>query len=105
MKKTVLAVLALGGLLVLSRPAAAAEGPARVKPVNLSVNTTADEDDPFITSNGLALYYASNAKGKYDVMIAQRRSTFQAWGKGRLLEDYVITEADDRSVFVTTERR
>lgn len=103
MKTIALATLA-AGLVSLSLPAAPADTPARVKPINLPVNTKADEDDPFVSSSGLALYYTSNAEGKFDVMIAQRRSPRQAWGKGRLLEDYVMTEADDRGVYVTNDR-
>lgn len=73
------------------------------KATNLSINTAADEDDPYISSSGLTLWYAAKAKDKYDIMFAQRRSPAAAWGKGQLLEDYVRTEVDDRGVSLTRD--
>ena len=95
-----LAVLAVAGLL---RPLAAADEVKLVRPVNLAVNTEADEDDPFLSSSGLTLWYASNAGGKFDIMRAQRRNVRSAWAKGKLLEDYVRTEVDDRGVSLTRD--
>ncbi len=93
------AILFLAGLFVL--PAAPSDAP-RLKPVNLEpLNTAADEDDPHPASNNLLMYYSSNGKGKFDVMVSRRRGA--AWGKGQILEGYIQTEADDRSVFVTRE--
>lgn len=90
-------------ILVLALLAAAPEDPKLVKPVNLAVNTEADEDDPFLSSNGLTLWYAGNASGKYDIMVSQRRNVRMAWGKGKVLEDYVRTEVDDRGVCATRD--
>src|SRR5262249_51054294 len=95
-----LAVLTVAGL---SFPAYAAEDVKLVKPVNLSVNTEADEEDPFVSSSGLTLWYACNAKGKFDIMAAQRKNIRAAWSKGKLLEDYVRTEVDDRGVYATRD--
>jgi hypothetical protein len=101
---TIPAVLLLAGLCLL--PAAAADNPRPLKPVNLeTLNTEADEDDPHPSSNNLWLYYSANGKGKFDIMVSSRRSPNARWGKGQILEGYVQTEADDRSVFVTTEYR
>src|SRR5215469_5754386 len=76
---------------------------ADVKPINLSVNTEADEDDPFVSSSGLTLWYASNAEGKFDILASERRSIRAAWGKGKLLRDWVRTEVDDRGVCATRD--
>jgi hypothetical protein len=92
-------------LIVLALPADPKDEPAPLKPINLAVNTKADEDDPHVSSNGLSLYYASNAKGKFDLMASHRTNANQKWGPGKLLEDYVQTEVDDRSVFITPEGR
>src|SRR5215510_7684912 len=101
-----LAVLLVPGLIVLVPPAAPTDEPAAVKPVNLeTLNTARDEDDPHLGSNGLVLYYASNAKGKYDIMITTRANLTQPWSAGKPLEDYVQTDVDDRSVFATAEGR
>jgi Tol biopolymer transport system component len=82
-----------------------AEPPKPVKPINLAVNTDADEDDPHISSDGRVLYYAANGKGKFDIMFAERRNLTSPWGKGVILQDYIQTEADDRSLCVTVEGR
>jgi hypothetical protein len=90
-------------LLALLVRVARPDEPRLLKPINLAVNTPADEDNPHVASNGLTLYYASNARGKYDIMVSHRAKTTQTWGKGKPLEDWVQTEVDDRSVFVTVE--
>jgi hypothetical protein len=95
--------LPASALLGLLLPAARPDEPLRLKPTNLAVNTRADEDNPHLASDGLTLYYASNAKGKYDLMVSTRSKLNQPWGKGKALEDWVQTEVDDRSVFVTPE--
>jgi hypothetical protein len=85
-------------------PAAPADAPL-LKPVNLAVNTSADEDEPFLASRGLTLYYAANGKGKWDIMISQRSSAQKPWPAGEVLVDYIATEADDRGAWVTAEDR
>ncbi len=95
------AALILVGLCAL--PATSADAP-RLKPTNLdSINTEADEDDPFPASDNRWLYYSANGKGKFDIMVARRATAGSRWGKGQPLEGYVPTEADDRSVCVTPE--
>jgi hypothetical protein len=90
---------------VLAALALAADSPKPIPPVNLPVNTAADEDDPHVSSDNRVLYYASNAKGKFDLMVARRAKATLPWGKGETLQDYVQTEADDRSPFATAEGR
>ena len=85
-------------------PCAPADAPRPLKPIALSVNTRADEDDPHVADRGLTLYYAANRKGKWDIMVSRRRNPLQNWPAGRVLEDYVSTEADDRSVYATEGR-
>lgn len=93
-------------LVVLFIPALAAADETPVKPVNIDrVNTDKDEDDPHLGSNGLVLYYSSNAKGKYDIMLTTRAALTKPWAAGQPLEDYVQTKVDDRSVFATPEGR
>jgi hypothetical protein len=72
-----------------------------IKVINLGCNTKADEDEPHLAERGLTLYYASNAEGKFDIMVAKRRSKAVEWPKGKILEDYVSTVADDRGVYAT----
>jgi Tol biopolymer transport system component len=94
-------------LAVLWTPPAAtrAAAAARVEPVNLAVNTAANEDDPHVAGDGLTLYYASDAKGKYDIMFATRKKATDPWGRGDVLQDYIRTGGDDRGVYVTTPLR
>jgi hypothetical protein len=93
--------LVLAGLTLL--PAAPPAEPPRAKVGNLSVNTEADEDDPHIASNNLVLYYSASAKGKWDLMVARRGKIAAPWGKGMVLQDYIQTEVDDRSLCTTAE--
>ncbi len=101
--------VALGrGLQTTPQQAAVAEdAPRMVKPVNLDCNIKADEDDPFVSSNGLTLYYSSNAKTKIDLMVSRRSGG--KWTAGKLLDGYVQSPpnkkmpADDRGVFVTPD--
>jgi hypothetical protein len=103
MNKIPVVLLAASALAGPSLSARAAQEVKAAKPVNLIINTKADEDDPFLSSNGLTLWYASNAAGKYDIMLTQRKSIRVPWGKGRELQDYVQTEVDDRSVCLTRD--
>jgi hypothetical protein len=105
MKRTSVALLA-AGLAGLTLTAAPADEPKPLKPTNLALNTKADEDEPFLSSDALTLYYAANAKdGKFDIMFSHRRSRTQGWPAGQILQDYIQTPADDRGVFATTEGR
>jgi hypothetical protein len=96
-----LAALALAGLTLL--PAAAGDILPRNKLAHLSVNTEADEDDPYVAANNLVLYYAANTKGKWDLMVSRRSKPAAPWGTGEILQDYIQTEVDDRSPFATAE--
>jgi hypothetical protein len=99
-----LVVLSLGWSLLSSARAADPKG---VQPIHLGVNTEADEDEPFLSSSSLRLFYCSNAKDKkkMDIMMSQRGGTTRPWPRGNILEGYVRTPADDRSVFVTRDAR
>jgi hypothetical protein len=89
-------------LLLALLPTAQADVPP-LKPVNLTVNTKADEDEPFLDRTGLRLYYAANVKGKWDIMFSQRPSAQKSWPAGEVLQDYIATEADDRGACVRVE--
>jgi Tol biopolymer transport system component len=90
--------------LPLTMTAATTDEPKRLQPLNLPINTEADEEDPSLASNGLILYYASNAaKGKFDIMLTKRANPTAKWGSGALLNDYVRTEAHDRGASLTPE--
>jgi hypothetical protein len=78
------------------------EDAKKVKPINLSLNTTADEDDPNPSPDGLTLFYASNVGGKeFHLMVSSRRTTAQSWPAGKPLDD-LNSNTDDRSPFLTT---
>jgi len=87
-------------------PTTPGKGPEPLKPINFDqLNTAGDEDDPFPASDGLQMYYAANAKGKWDILVSSRRARTQPWPAGKLVEGFIRTEADDRSVFLTPEGR
>jgi len=101
-------VAVLTTLTALLLHTAADDAPKPVKPVNLACNTPADEDDPHISSNGLSLYYACNAKKKWDVMLSKLLPSSK-WGAGKEVEGYVNAlpdakkPANARGVFLTKD--
>jgi hypothetical protein len=103
MSRFSIAVLALS--LLASEAQVWAADEKALQPIHLSVNTNADEEDPHLASNGLTLYYAANGKGKFDIMIAERKTKAAPWGAGVVLQDYIQTEAADRCPFVTVDGR
>jgi hypothetical protein len=74
-----------------------------VKAINLPVNTKADEDDPFLSSSGLNLWYSCKAGGKFDILMAQRRNPRSAWGKGEVPDSYMQSQVDDRGACLTRD--
>jgi len=92
-------------LLLLALAAGPCPARAEIKVTNLSVNTEADEDDPHLSSGGLTLFYTATTQKKSDIMVSRRRDKRQAWPAGKPIDDYVSTEADDRSAFATTDGR
>ena len=95
-----LIILAALGLSLITE---AADEVKLAKPVNLPINTKADEDDPFLSSSGLTLWYSSNADRKFDIMMAQRRTIRSAWGKGEVPDSYMRSEVDDRGGCLTRD--
>jgi hypothetical protein len=99
-----IAVLLLPILAALGLSLSTAAGDVKLtKPVNLPINTKADEDDPFLSSSGLTLWYSSNARGKFDIMMAQRRTARSAWGKGEVPDSYMRSQVDDRGACLTRD--
>jgi hypothetical protein len=97
--------LALPGLTAPGSPLVAADT-NKVTPVNLPVNTSADEDDPHVAPDGRTLYWTHiGADGKEDLYCVKRRSLSQPWpARGAPVEGYIRTETDDRSLFQTGGR-
>lgn len=81
----------------------AADEAKLVSPTNLAINTKADEDDPCLSSSGLCLWYCCNQSGKFDILMAKRRTLRSAWGKGEQPDGYVQSEVDDRGLCLTRE--
>ncbi|HVS38024.1 MAG TPA: hypothetical protein VMS17_20860 [Gemmataceae bacterium] len=104
-KLSLMPVAGLTALAAVLLPAA--DDPKPVKPVNLDCNTSADEDDPHISSNGATLYYDVAAKTKIDLMVSKYSGG--KWAPGKPLGGYVQSPmdvkkpADDRSVFLTAD--
>ena len=70
-------------VFVLAILAARPDEPKPLAPLNLAMNTAADEDDPCLASSNLTLYYAVNTKGKFDIMVSTRTRTDAKWDAGR----------------------
>jgi hypothetical protein len=89
----------LAGLLVLGVRGSSEGGENDVKPINLEkLNTAADEDDPFVSTDGLSLYYASNKAGTYGILVSKRGAGKDAWPAGKAL--LVSKDFDQRSPFL-----
>ena len=58
---------------------------------NLSeINTSSSEGSPFISANGLELYFSSNRNGKSQLFKATRNSLYEAFGNIRTLSQFDI---------------
>ena len=80
-----------------------AEDVKPAKPIDLPFNTKADEDDPFLSSGGLTLWYSCNESGKFDIMASHRRTLRAAWGKGEIPDSYIQSKVDDRGACLTRD--
>ena len=83
---------------------------ALVKATNLEkLNTADDEEDPFPTTDGKELLYASKAKGSYDIYISKRTAVTAPFGPGkafifdRVADERCPIKHQDRYYFVTNE--
>jgi hypothetical protein len=81
----------------------ASQEPKVLEPVNLAINTPRDEDDPHVSSNHLALYYASNGNKKLEIMVSLRKTVNEAWPAGAVVPHIKSRDADFRSPFLTAE--
>jgi hypothetical protein len=48
-------------------------------PLGGAINTTAQEESPYLTTDGLRLYFTSDRSGSYDLYVALRASTDVPW--------------------------
>ncbi|MGH7226877.1 MAG: hypothetical protein ACRELF_26995, partial [Gemmataceae bacterium] len=103
MNKLAIFLLTVLAALGLSLTTEAADEVKLAKPVNLPINTKADEDDPFLSSSGLMLWYSSNKNGKFDIMMAPRRTMRSTWGKGEVPDSYMQSQVDDRGTCMTRD--
>jgi hypothetical protein len=63
---------------------------------NLDLNTQADEIDPHLSGDSLRLFYASNAAGKFDLMVSDRPRASMPWPAGKPLSE-LSSQVDDLS--------
>src|SRR5262245_15901529 len=91
----VFAVSAMFVLLLTGR----IPGGDEIKVTNLDkINTDADEDDPFVTSSGQSLYYASNKAGTWDILLSKRSGPGVPVPAGKPIA--ASQEDDERSPFL-----
>jgi hypothetical protein len=99
--KRITSALLVGLFLVALASLCQAKSGDPIKPINLEkLNTAADELDPFSSSDGLALYYASNTSGTFGIYVSKRGAAKDAWPTGRVFADLLSKDADQRSPFV-----
>jgi hypothetical protein len=96
-------VLLASALLGFPLAPAPGQAPSPLKPYNLApLNTPQDEDDPHVSADLRRLYYASNAGGRFTLLVAERRTPTQPWPAGRPLTG-PAGEGDDRCPFLTAD--
>jgi hypothetical protein len=99
-----LATLIVPASLTVALIAAQPDDKKPIKVINLDkLNTAKDEDDPHVSSSGLTLLYSTNTGKKFDLFITRRADLGRPWVAGKPIGDYVQTEADDRSAFLTRD--
>ncbi len=76
-----------------------------LEPVNLTMNTSADEDEPHTADAGLTLYYGVRQKDRELLYSVRRRLARELWPKrGAEVDDYVKNKGDIRGVYATQGR-
>jgi WD40-like Beta Propeller Repeat len=76
-----------------------------LKPTNLKVNTSSDEDEPHVGDAGLTLYFGVREKGKEQVRVASRQTGNLSWPtKTEEMDDYVANKGVIRGVYATQGR-
>jgi len=76
------------------------------------LNTAKGEGDPFLTSDGLTLFFASDAEGQSDLMVAERPSLTEPFGEPQLVagvnsdgsETDPFLSADGKTLYFTSDR-
>jgi len=95
-----LMVFTMASVLLHSTTTAAQKYSDWLAPVNLgsTINSTASDQQPAISKNGLRLYFASNRAGGYggfDIYVSQRANAEDAWGAAINLGAVVNTPLDE----------
>src|SRR5579871_5024941 len=88
---------------VLALTASSADPVKPLEPINLPINTRADEDDPNVSSNNLTLYYVTNANKKLEIMASTRKTAEDPWQPGQRVPQFQNKDSDFRSPFLTTD--
>jgi tetratricopeptide (TPR) repeat protein len=74
----------------------------------IEINTEFNEDFPFMASDGVTLYFASeghNSMGGYDLYKSTYNPNNNTWSKAKNLGYPVNSTADDRSISLTPDKR
>lgn len=98
-----LAVLGLLPFLPGMLPQTSPQEPNILKPVNLAINTAADEADPHVSSNHLTLFYAAHTGQRWELRSSTRMMGNDPWPPGTPLPDIKSKDSDFRSPFLTTD--
>src|SRR5438876_752269 len=97
--KTIITALALSAMSI-SSPAAGPRYSDWSEPVNLGpiINSSANDNHPAISKDGLSLYFTSNRTGGYggdDIWVSQRVKVVDLWGPPENLGPTINTANDD----------
>lgn len=68
------------------------------------LQTSADETDPFLTEDGLAIYYTTNVRGSRDLVVATRDSTSAPFGAPVPLDE-LNSEFEEQDIWLSPDGR
>ena len=75
-------------------------------PVPISeLNTAGKESDPFLTDDGLTLYYTSGASGDDDIVVATRPSLQAAFGPPAKVSELDLSGSNEQDVWLSPDLR
>jgi hypothetical protein len=94
LKATCIVLLLALVAIWIGRPLRAGDA---IKVTHHDINSEADDDEPFVTADGLTLFFSTNRGGTFDIYLARRGSAGQLFKAGKPF--LASADDDERSPF------
>jgi Tol biopolymer transport system component len=66
------------------------------------LNTSADEDNPVLSADGLAIYFARRGSASQDIFVARRKSVEEKFGAPTRIDE-LATATDERPTWISAD--